>query len=356
MNFILVLAVTLMLVAVAAWRLAAWMRGRMEAQTTALRQEMQALLQSQAQTLAEHIGQLRQSVTQDLGQVRGALQQGVSDSGRLASEAQRAVSEQLGRIGQQLGEVQHAGRELSQAARTLELVLSGAQTRGALGEVALDRLLGDALGQSGYQTQFRFSTGTVVDAIIRVRDKILPVDSKFPLDAYRRLLQDGPEARREFAQAVRKHADAIAEKYILPDEHTLDFAMMFVPSESVYYELLMTEDAKAGQLADYCVRQRVVPVSPNTLYAYLNVILMGLRGMQIEENARRLLGSLAGLAKQFETFADVYERLGTHLRNAQQSYAEADLKLERARIDLEQMARGALPESPPKALGAAGED
>src|SRR5208282_4601628 len=157
-------------------------------------------------------------------------------------------------------------------------------------------------------------------------------------------------ARREFSLAVRKHADSIAEKYILPDEHTFDYALMFVPSEGVYYELLMTEDSKYGRLDEYCRGKRVFPVSPNTFYACLSAIAVSLRGQQIEENARHLFTSLAGLKKQFESFADVYDKLGTHLRNSQKSYEEADSKLNRARNSLEQMSQGALPEDAPKAL------
>src|SRR4029077_20692043 len=114
-----------------------------------------------------------------------------------------------------------------------------------------------------------FPNGNIVDAIVRNGDRILPVDSKFPLDAYRRLLDTGEDARKEFSTAVRKHADVIAEKYILPAEHTLDFALIFVPSQGGYAELLMTKDSKYGQLDEYCREKRVFPVSPNTLYAYL---------------------------------------------------------------------------------------
>ncbi len=324
---------------------------------------MQALLATQAQAIATHFGQLTQTVTQQLGQVTQQLQTGVAATGALASDAQKAVSaqlqastEMLGTIRQQLGEVQQAGRELSVAARTIEMILGGAQTRGSLGEVALERLIGDALPQSSYEMQYRFSTGEVVDAVVRFRDKLLPIDSKFPLDDYRRMVEEGEDARKGFAQAVRSHAEAIAKKYILPDEGTLDIALMFVPSEGVYYELLRTADTKGAALDAHCRGKGVIPVSPSTLYAHLNVILMGLRGMQIEENARRLLDSLGGLKKQLETFAEVYERLGTHLRNAQQSYTEADRKLERARIALDQMAQGALPESSTKTLEATAKD
>ncbi len=350
-------------VALATWVLSIWLRGRSETQMAALRQELQTLRAAQEQTIAVHVGNLTQAITQQLGQVNQALQSGVAASGQLASRAQEAFGEQLrrstdmlGTIRQQLGEVQQSGRDLSDAARTIEMVLGGAQTRGSLGEVALERMLSDTLPQANYETQYRFSTGEVVDAVVRSSEKLLSIDSKFPLDDYRRLVQEGEDARKGFAQAVRAHADSIAKKYILPNEGTLDIALMFVPSESVYYELLMTSDAKGTPLDAYCRSKGVVPVSPNTLYAYLHVILVGLRGIQIEQNARRLSDSLAGLKKQLGTFAEVYEKLGTHLHNAQQSYIEADRKLERARIELDQMAQGALPEAPPKTLEATARD
>jgi DNA recombination protein RmuC len=350
-------------VALAAWAVSLWLRGRGDHEVTALRQEIEALRTAQEQMLATHIANLTQTVTQQLGQVTQQLQTGLSSTGALASQAQKAVSDQLkastemlGTIRQQLGEVQHSGRELSEAARTIEMVLGGAQTRGSLGEVALDRMLADSLPQSAYETQHRFSTGEAVDTVVRFREKLLPIDSKFPLDDYRKLVGEGEEARKGFAQAVRAHADSISRKYILPDEGTLEIALMFVPSESVYYELLMTTDPKGMPLDAYCRDKGVIPVSPNSLYGYLNVILMGLRGLQIEENARRLLASLTGLKKQLDTFTEVYEKLGTHLRNAQQSYGEADRKLERARLALGRMAQGALPESATKTLEATAKD
>jgi DNA recombination protein RmuC len=128
---------------------------------------------------------------------------------------------------------------------------------------------------------------------------------------------------------------------------------MFVPSEGVYYELLMTEDAKFGQLDEYCRAKRVFPVSPNTFYACLSAVAVSLQGQKIEENARHLLAGMAGLKKQFESFADVYDKLGTHLRHAQQSYEDADSRLSRARNSLEQMSQGALPDAPAKVLSPA---
>jgi DNA recombination protein RmuC len=333
-------------------------RGVADARGDALRKEMQSLLAVQSQATAAHIGQLAQSLTMQLGQVTQQVQSGMASVGTIATGAQKAVSEQLqastqmlGSIRQQLGEVQQAGHELSIAAKQIEDVLGGAKTRGTLGEVALDRILSDTLPRASYETQFRFSTGEVVDAVVRLSDKLLPIDSKFPLEGYRRLLELGEEYRRDFSQAVRLHADSIAKKYILPGEETLDIALMFVASEGVYYELLRSVDAKGTPLDEYCRTRCVVPVSPSTLFAHLKIIFLGLQGMQIEENAKRLLGSLSGLKKQMDNFGEVYERLGTHLRNAQQSYSDADRKLDRARTSLEELAQGAPAE---KVLESAG--
>jgi DNA recombination protein RmuC len=331
-------------------------RRRAEIQNTALRQEMQALVSNQSQAVTAQFAQLAQSLTAQLGQVTQQVQSGMASVGTLATGAQKAVSDQLqsstemlGAIRQQLGEVQQKSHELSEAARQIETVLGGAKTRGTLGEVALDRLLADALPPSAYETQFRFSTGEVVDAVVRLRDRLLPIDSKFPLDDYRRLVDTGEDARKGFAASVRAHAESIAKKYILPDEATLDIALMFVPSEGVYYELLRSEDSRGLPLDECCRAKGVIPVSPSTLFSHLRVILLGLRGMQIEENAKRLLSSLTGLKKQLDNFGEVYEKLGTHLRNAQQSYSDADRKLERARNSLDELAQGAPME---KVLGA----
>jgi DNA recombination protein RmuC len=338
-----------------------WSAGRRsEEQLSAVRQEMQNSLSNQSQNMSAQMNHLVQTMTQQLGQVRQEVQTGVASAGQLATDAQREVArrlesstEALVHMSQKIGEMHQTSQDLSKTTATLQSILSGVKTRGALGETMLDGLLADALPQSAYAMQYRFaSTGAIVDAIVRSGERVLCIDSKFPLEAYRRLIEGGEDARRDFALAVRKHADSIAGKYILPDEHTFDYALMYVPSEGVYYELIMAEDSKYGRIEEYCRAKRVFPVSPNAFCAFLSAIAMSLQGQKIEENARHLLASLAGVKKQIESFADVYEKLGTHLRHAQQSYEDADSKLNRAQNSLEQVSQGALPEVAPKALEA----
>jgi DNA recombination protein RmuC len=309
----------------------------LETQINELRRDLQTIATAQAQSTGQ-IATIGQTVAQRLESVTKTLQDGVSNSAQIASQGQTAIAnelkntrEQIGHIQKQLGEFQELGRGMSSATKSIEGILGGAKTRGLLGEVTLERLLEDSLPSAQYKTQYRFSNGEIADAAIFLRDKkLMAIDSKFPLDAFRRIGAEGDEARRAFVTAVKGHADAIAKKYIVPNEGTLDLALMFVPSESVYYEMLMTEDSKNQSLDAYCRDKKIIAVSPNTLYAHLCVIGMGLRGIQMEENARRLLGSVSGLQKQMETFNDVFGKLGTHLKNAQQSYGEADKRLERA--------------------------
>jgi len=317
-----------------------------ESQMTELRRDLQTMATAQAQS-AGQIASIGQSVTQRLDSVTKTLQDGVSQSAQISAQSQAAMANELknsqqtlGEIQKQLGAVQLAGSQMSQTAETLQNILGGAKTRGSLGEVTLERLLEDCLPKSRFARQHRFSSGEIADAVIFLRDKLLSIDSKFPLDAYRRIAEEGEEARRAFATAVKNHADAISKKYVLPEEATLPVALMFVPSESVYYELLMTTDAKSTPLDEYCRSKNVVAVSPNTLYANLQIILMGLQGMQIEENAKNLRANLAGLQSQLRKFVDPFEKLGTHLKNAAQSYAEADKRFEKAETSVEAMLAG----------------
>jgi DNA recombination protein RmuC len=324
----------------------------LEKQMGELRRDLQTIGTAHAQSSGQ-IASIGQSVSQRLESVTKALQDGVSNSAQISTQGQTAIAnelkntrEQIGHIQKQLGEFQELGRGMSSATKTLEGILGGAKTRGLLGEVTLERLLEDSLPSSQYATQYRFSSGEIADAVVFLRDKkLVAVDSKFPLDAFRRIEAEGDEAKRTFAAAVKIHADSIAKKYIVPGEGTLELALMFVPSETVYYEMLMTQDSKGEPLDSYCRRKNIIAVSPNTLYAHLCVIHLGLRGMQIEENAKRIFANLAGLNKQMETFAEVFERLGTHLKNAQQSYGEADKRLEKTQNTLDGLVSNSVPDA-----------
>jgi DNA recombination protein RmuC len=346
---VVAITMAILVVALVAWQMLQGTQGQrksavLESQMSELRRDLQTIATAQAQSSGQ-IATIGQSVSQRLESVTKALQDGVSSSAQIATQGQTAIAtelkntrEQMGQIQKQLGEFQELGRNVSSATKSLEDILGGAKSRGLLGEVTLERLLEDCLPPSQFAPQYRFLSGETADAVIFLRDnKLMSIDSKFPLDAFRRISTDGDEARKQFVGAVKGHADSIAKKYIVPGEGTLDMALMFVPSESVYYELLMLADGKGQQLDSYCRSKKVIAVSPNTLYAHLCVIAMGLRGMQIEENATRIFSSLSGMHKQLETFTDVFEKLGTHIKNSQQAYTDADKRLEKTQNTLDNL-------------------
>jgi DNA recombination protein RmuC len=320
----------------------------LEAQMNELRRDLLTLSTSQAQASTK-METIANTVATRLEAVTTAVQQGAKNSAeitsQITSQAQTAMSnelkntrEQITQIQQQLGQVQESGHAMHEAATRLENILGGTKSRGTFGETTLERLLEDCLSPSQYTQQYRFRSGEAADAVIHLRDrKLMAIDSKFPLDAFQRLDAEGDEARKSFISAVKLHADSIAKKYIVPDEETLDLALMFVPSEAVYYELLRSTDTRGMALDAYCRSKKIMAVSPNTLYAHLSVIAMGLKGMQIEENARHLMANLDGMRKQLDIFGKSFGILGRHLKNAQQAYTDADKRFEKASNSLDNL-------------------
>jgi DNA recombination protein RmuC len=206
----------------------------------------------------------------------------------------------------------------------------------------LEELLRQVLPRRAYATQHRFRTGAIVDAVVRAGGRLVCIDSKFPLANYR-LMCDAPAgaertaAERAFAADVARHVDAIATRYVVPDEGTFDFAVMYVPAEGVYAEVLRL--AHAGRpLFERALDAKVVPMSPLTLYGYLQTVLMGLNCLQIEANASRILDYCGRLQMDVERFAGEYETMGMHLTNARNRYEEGTRRLARFRESLDRVA------------------
>jgi DNA recombination protein RmuC len=350
--------------------LGAWLRGGGsgggQGDIKAVREELQRLLTAQTQGFSAQMGQVTQLVTQQLTEVRGELEQGVTSTSRITTDAQREMTEQLrtstdvlARLNEHLGKVQQSGHELTQAAQTMQAVLGGPKSRGVVGETQLRDLLGDVLPSSAYEFDREFSSGSTATAVLHTGRKLVAVDAEFPLDACRKVVEQGEEARGEFAKAVREHVDTVAESFILPDEGTLDLALMFVPSESAFIELLLTGDEQ-GRLDDYCRKKHVLPVSPNSLHAYLRAVLIGLRGMEFEENAKRMLAGLEDVKKQFDGFGEVHAELGSRLQQTRETYEEAGRQLSQVRATLDSAAPGEVDEeakiAATTATAEAGED
>jgi DNA recombination protein RmuC len=255
-------------------------------------------------------------------EVPKALAQGSAAQASLLSD----VRERLGALGEATRRLETVGATVTEVQQLLQVP----KLRGTIGEIWLEELLRQILPGSHYEMQHTFRSGERVDAALRLGDRLVAVDAKFPLEACQRMLAaDGIEAERErrlFARSLKDRIDEIADKYIRPDEGTYDFALMYIPAENVYYEAVLRaedpEDAKS--VLGHAMQRRVIPVSPHTFYAYLLVILHGLKGMQVERQAREIQERLGGLRQQFDAFWAAFATVGAHLANAQKKFEESE--------------------------------
>ncbi|MCK4924960.1 MAG: DNA recombination protein RmuC, partial [Spirochaetes bacterium] len=239
--------------------------------------------------LQNQINEVNKTLGENLSSTQEALQRQFSQSSRIIQE----VTEKLTKLDETNKQVVGFAEQL----KSLENVLTNPKQRGILGEYFLETLLKNVLPPAAYQMQYRFKDGEAVDAVIFVEDRIIPVDSKFSLENYNRLVEEqDPAARdrleKQFKQDVKNRIDETA-KYIRPDEKTMDFAFMFIPSEGIYYDLLInrigTIKAQTRDLIEYAFKDKhVIIVSPTSFFAYLQTVLQGLRALQIEQSAQKI--------------------------------------------------------------------
>ncbi len=218
-----------------------------------------------------------------------------------------------------------------------------------LGEFFLEQTLKNVLPPNSYQMQYAFKDGTIVDAVVFVRDKIIPVDSKFTLENYEKILSCSDSGEREkleraFKQDLKNRIDETS-KYIKPSENTMDFAFMFIPSEAIYYDLLINKvgavQISTRDLIDYAFRDRkVIIVSPTSFLAYLQTVLQGLRAMQIEESAKQILANVEKLGRHIQSYEAFVGRLGTSLSATVNHYNAAYKELGKIEKDVVRIAGG----------------
>ena len=276
--------------------------------------------------MQQQIGQLTQQVNQQLQNMSSQFQRTTGDIGQT-----------LGNVQSHLGKVEVTTREVLDKARSiasLEDLLRAPKFRGGMGEFFLGDLLGQILPPACFFLQHRFKSGEKVDAAININNRLVPVDAKFPLENFKKYIQEADEKnretmRRKFVADVKKHIDDIATKYILPEEGTYDFALMYIPAENVYYETILKEEALDEErgLYSHAIRKRVIPVSPNSFFAYLQVIVYGLKGLEIEKSAQLIYQTLAQLRGDLTRFQGDFQLLGTHLANAKTRFDDAEKRL-----------------------------
>lgn len=341
----------LVLILLAAIGFVGWLIFRRLSLLSAEKREDQSLLMIQQQIdqlrgqVAQALDSNTQIIHQQLGQVLGNVTERLKENSEVLQKTQQTLGERLdnaakvvGNVQRSLGSLEEANRKIYDVGKdiaSLQEILRAPKLRGGLGEFFLGDLLSQILPPDHFTMQFSFRSGEKVDAVIKLGGSFVPVDSKFPLENFRRMLEAVSEeekarARRQFMADVKKHVDAIASKYILPDEGTYDFALMYIPAENVYYETIIKDDSLGGErsLSQYALAKRVIPVSPNSFYAYLQAIVLGLKGMKIEERAKEIIQYLSRLEGDFGKFKEEFSLLGKHLGHAQSSFQSAEKRLD----------------------------
>ncbi|MGA2775188.1 MAG: DNA recombination protein RmuC [Candidatus Omnitrophota bacterium] len=264
----------------------------------------------------------------------------LNQMGQIMQDANKIISQNLGHsssvfanVHEQLGRLESTNQQIvtiSKDISSLQELLRAPKLRGQIGETLLENLLSLVLPKQFYTTQYRFKNGDAVDAVIHLGERLVPIDAKFSLENFQKMQDEKDEIlknsfRKKFIQDVKNRVDEIAAKYILPTENTYDFALMYIPAENVYYEVAVNRD----ELFNYCLSKKVIPVSPNTLYAYMQVICLGLKGLKVEENAKQILKSLSTLDVEIVKFKEEFDILGKHISSTQSKYVDSQKRLDR---------------------------
>jgi len=303
-----------------------------------LRAELQTAqqgMQGQVELVARSVGDLRTELSRALG----ATEQQVATQAGTTHRTLNDLSRQLGTLSEQSQRIGDLAKDIG----SLQDLLRAPKARGGFGELLLERLLHDALPAGAYEVQYTYKDGSRVDAVVRYSGRIVPIDAKFPNETWNALAKavdetDRRTKKRAFLQQVRRHIDAVG-RYVSPADGTIDFAVMYIPSESIYYDLVLREEEGEPDLRAYCAERKVIPASPNTLLAYLQVVSLGVRGLAMQERTRELQQGVAAVRREFERFVELHDQLGRHLENPTKKFDETDRALSRASSAIETLAQ-----------------
>ncbi len=308
-------------------------------------QNLFIMLQNQIQDLTRTVDQKMTDTHKALNTTQENLHKTIQTQ---FSQSARIISDVTERL-TKLDETNRQVVSFTDQMKNLERVLTNSKNRGSLGEAGLELILSNILPPGTYKLQYAFLDGDTVDAVICIKDQFLPVDAKFSLDNYRRILDEIDPAKKEilekeFKTDLKKRIDETA-KYIKPKEGTLDFAFMFIPAEGIYYDLLINEvgavKVNTRSLIDYAFKEKkVIIVSPTTFAAYLQTVLQGLRALQIEESAKEIRKRVEQLGSHLLAFDAYMQKLGNNLGTTVGMYNQAYKELGKIDKDVIKITEG----------------
>ncbi|MDP1629646.1 MAG: DNA recombination protein RmuC [bacterium] len=304
-----------------------------------------SLLQNQineiSRTLDLKLGESTELMQRQFGESALMMQRQLNESAKIIRE----ITQELTKVSEGQKQVIDIAKQLE----NLQNILKNPKQRGVLGEYYLKTVLENVLPPGAFQMQYQFEDGAIVDAVIFLRDKIVPIDSKFSLENYNRLLESKNEAEQKKLEEALKNdlktrIDETA-KYIKPKENTMDFAFMFIPSEALYYDLLINKvgSITARDLIEYAiVDKKVIIVSPTSFLAYLQTVLQGLKALQIEESAKEIIKRVEELGRHLSSYETYMKKLGGHLGTTVNMYNDAYKELKKIDKDVLRIAGEAI--------------
>ncbi len=292
------------------------------------------------QLLMQQVSELQRTVDQKLGESEKSIRESMMHQSSQSASIISDITERLTRLDEGNKQVLNFADQL----RNLQDILKNPKQRGTiLGEYYLETILSKVLPPKTFQIQYKFNNGDIVDAAVMVKDKIIPIDSKFSLENYNRIIEanqnntDPEQFVNEFRKDIKKRIDETS-KYIRPSENTLDFAFMFIPHESIYYDLLVAEvgsiKVNTQDLVQYAFEKKVIIVSPTSFLAYLQTVLQGLRAMQIEESAKDIVKRVEELGKHMKAYEEYHNKIGGSLSTVVNHYSNAGKELKKVDKDV----------------------
>jgi DNA recombination protein RmuC len=300
---------------------------QLQAQNRSLATQTELFQQAQ-KAMSEQLHVITRNVNENLAQTQGNITSQLGHTGSVVNEIQK----KLGALEETTKQMKDIGKDIA----SLQDILRAPKLRGNLGEFLLEDLLQQVFPAGNYTMKYSFKNGVQVDAVIRLGEWVIPVDAKFPLEAFQRLLaatddESRKKNKKEFIKGVKLRIDEIADKYIRPDEGTFDFALMYIPAENVFYETMISDTLteKNYEIFNYAMARHVIPVSPNSFYAYLMAIAFGLKGLKIEQQTKEILKNLVKVQDGFSHFYADFSLLGKHIANASGKYEETARKAEK---------------------------
>ncbi len=319
------------------------MRSQMLQSLDAGSQNVNQQMSNMTKLFVDTIGQINSQLSEQMRSISEGVSNRLKDNVTVIQQSQTAVGERLDSalrifsdLKGKIGEIEASNKQIFQLGKDLtqlQNLLKAPKFRGGLAEYMLSELLAQILPAEYYSLQYNFKSGRV-DAVIKLGNGLIPIDAKFPMDGFNQIVQSENEetvrsAKRQFKNAVKKHIDDIANKYILPEEGTFDFALMYIPAENVYYETILKDDRDYKPIFDHELQKKVIPVSPNSFYAYLQTILLGLKGMKIEQQAMTIIRNLQQLQGDFDRFDGEFQVLGSHINKTYNKYKDIEGSLNR---------------------------